>query len=113
LNRVFANIFSNAIAHTSDGGEINTYFSLTEDNRYLLIEISDTGTGISDDDADHIFERFYKVEKARHSSQKGNGLGLSIVKEIVEYHGGKIWFKSQSGKGSSFYFTLPVQHETI
>lgn len=109
LDRVFANLLSNALSYTPKGGKIELNFNLSQDNKNLMVEVADTGTGIPEEDQTHIFERFYKVAKARQASHKSNGLGLAIAKEIVEYHGGQIWVKSQLGIGSSFFFTLPVQ----
>lgn len=111
LDRVFTNILNNALKHTSENGQISLKFNITEDKQKLLIEISDTGLGIPEKDLSHIFERFYKVSKARQSSQKGSGLGLAITKEIIEYHGGEIWVESEVGVGSQFFFTLPLHFE--
>ena len=72
----------------------------------MLVSVSDTGTGIPGDELNRIFERFYKIDKAR--SGGGTGLGLAIAKHIVQDHHGKIWVESQEGKGSTFIFTLPV-----
>lgn len=109
LDRVFTNLLSNALSHTSEGGSIDLNFDLTEDKKKLLIEVSDTGIGIPEEDLPHIFERFYKVSKARQISHKSSGLGLAIAKEIVEYHGGQIWVESEISKGTHFSFTLPIQ----
>ncbi|OEF98143.1 hypothetical protein BHF68_00165 [Desulfuribacillus alkaliarsenatis] len=111
LNRVFTNLLSNAINHTPVTGKINLYFAVNEDKTNLVIQLSDTGSGIAEQDLPHIFERFYKVSKARSINAKSVGLGLAITREIIEYHGGRIWVESQESKGSSFYFTLPVHYE--
>ncbi|MDW7674560.1 MAG: 7TM diverse intracellular signaling domain-containing protein [Bacillota bacterium] len=108
LDRVFANLFSNALNHTTEGCQVELTFKLTEDNKKLLIIVTDTGVGISENDLPHVFERFYKVSKARQTSHQSSGLGLAIAKEIVEYHGGEIWAESNLGQGSSFFFTLPI-----
>lgn len=112
LDRVFTNLFSNALKYTPEGGRIELSFDCTADNKNLLIEISDTGVGISRDDLPHIFERFYMVSKARQDNDTSSGLGLAIAKEIVEYHDGEIWVKSEIDKGSSFFFTLPIHDKT-
>jgi two-component system phosphate regulon sensor histidine kinase PhoR len=72
----------------------------------MVVTVADTGTGISKDDLPHVFERFFKVDKAR--SGEGTGLGLAIAKHIVQAHGGYIWVESEEGKGSIFGFRLPV-----
>ncbi|MTI82064.1 MAG: hypothetical protein FH758_14570 [Firmicutes bacterium] len=108
LDRVFTNLFSNALKHTPTGGQINLNFYLTEDGEKILIEVADTGTGISAEELPFIFERFYMVSKVRQNSSKNSGLGLAIAKEIVQYHGGDIWVESEIGKGCSFFFTLPI-----
>jgi len=70
--------------------------------------VTDNGSGISEADLPHIFERFYRGEKSRSRDYGGAGLGLVICKQIIEAHGGRIWAESFHGKGSVFYFTLPV-----
>ncbi|MCC5909743.1 MAG: sensor histidine kinase [Clostridiaceae bacterium] len=106
LERVFTNLLTNALKHTSNEGIIQLSFNFTANKKNLLIKISDTGTGIPQEDLPHIFDRFYMVSKARQTNS--SGLGLTIVKEIVEYHGGEVWVQSEVGKGSDFFFILPV-----
>lgn len=108
LERVFSNLLSNALKYTSEGDHIELGFDLTEDNKNLLIQVSDTGNGILPDDLPNIFNRFYMSSKARERDDNSRGLGLAIVKEIVEYHDGQIWVESKIGQGSRFSFTLPV-----
>jgi signal transduction histidine kinase len=108
IDRVFTNLFSNAIKYTPEEGSIDLNFALTSDRNELLIEVSDTGIGIPPEDLSHIFERFYKATKSRQANYKGKGLGLAIVKEIVEYHGGNIRVDSELGKGTRVFFTLPL-----
>lgn len=76
--------------------------------QWLLVAVSDTGIGIPTQDVQRIFERFYKVDRARTRNQGGTGLGLAIAKHLVEGHGGLLWATSEEGKGSTFYFTLPL-----
>jgi two-component system phosphate regulon sensor histidine kinase PhoR len=75
---------------------------------WLLISIRDTGVGIPSQDLPRIFERFYKVDRARTRHTGGTGLGLAIAKHLIEGHGGRIWATSREGHGSTFFFTLPV-----
>ncbi|MDR1539285.1 MAG: HAMP domain-containing histidine kinase [Clostridiales bacterium] len=100
LSQVWINLLSNAIKFTPEGGAI----MVTLKDRAVTIE--DTGSGISSDDKPHVFERFYKVDKARDRSLGGNGLGLSIVKKILELHGFSIALESELGKGTKFTIGL-------
>lgn len=108
LERVFANLLSNAIKHSSEGSNIDLSFNYANDRKSLLVQVSDTGTGIPSEDLPHIFDRFYMASKARQTETNNSGLGLAIVKEIIEYHGGQIWVESEFGQGSSFCFSLPI-----
>lgn len=104
IEQVLFNLLHNAIKFTPPGGSIT--LKATRDGEHVVIAVKDTGVGISDEDQTRIFERFYKADRAR--SGGGTGLGLSIARHMVESHGGKIWLESQTGKGSTFYFSLPV-----
>lgn len=106
LHDVFVNLLSNAFKFTPEGGQV--FIQAFEKEDYVLHEIRDTGIGIPEDKFQKIFEEFYQVESGKHG---GTGLGLAITKRIVEEHGGKIWVESCLGKGSSFYFTLPIFKE--
>ena len=83
--------------------------TLTRSGRKAVIRIADTGIGIPAEDLPHIFDRFYRVDKARSRATGGTGLGLSIVKQIVQMHGGDIRASSTEGKGTTFEIELPVQ----
>jgi len=106
MEEVFSNLVSNAINYTPDGGKVT--ISVRVEKKYLCITVSDTGFGIPGEDLERIFERFFRVknEKTRHII--GTGLGLPIVKSIVEAHNGKIKVESELGKGSRFYIYLPL-----
>lgn len=105
IEQVLVNLIQNAIKFTPRGGEITVSARAKADD--IVFSVSDTGIGIAGEDMERIFERFYKVDKARTGG--GTGLGLSIAKQIVEAHGGRIWVESSEGKGSTFYFTIPVK----
>jgi Signal transduction histidine kinase len=105
MTQVIDNIVNNAIKYSPDGGTITC--RLLETNKHIIISISDEGLGIPRKDIKKVFDRFYRVDKARSRKQGGTGLGLSISKEIVEQHKGRIWVNSAEGKGSTFYISLP------
>ncbi|WP_334329367.1 cell wall metabolism sensor histidine kinase WalK [Companilactobacillus sp. HBUAS59699] len=105
MTQVIDNIVNNAIKYSPDGGVITC--RLLETNKHIIISISDEGLGIPRKDIKKVFDRFYRVDKARSRKQGGTGLGLSISKEIVEQHKGRIWVNSAEGKGSTFYISLP------
>jgi two-component system, OmpR family, phosphate regulon sensor histidine kinase PhoR len=104
LVQVLVNLLHNAIKFTPPGGNIT--LSARQQDDFILFLVQDTGAGISADDLPRIFERFYKSDRARTGS--GTGLGLAIARHTIEAHGGKIWVESVEGKGSTFYFTVPV-----
>jgi len=106
MSQVWTNIIHNSIKFTPSNGAIT--ISLRQADEYAIILITDTGIGISEQDQLHIFERFYKADHARERSKGGNGLGLSIVKKIVEMHGGTITVESELGKGTTSTITLPI-----
>jgi two-component system, OmpR family, sensor histidine kinase BaeS len=115
IEQVLGNLLSNAIRHTPEGGQIQISVKvagndLVSGKNSLIVSVSDTGEGIPAEHLPHIFERFYRVETSRSRSQGGAGLGLAIVKQMVRAHGGQVWVESQSGKGSTFYFSLPYNY---
>src|SRR3972149_677061 len=101
IERVIANLFDNAIKYSPCNSSITV--KLADWNLEVLVQMIDTGIGISAEHIPYIFDAFYRVSR----DSEGSGLGLSIAKAIVEAHGGKIWVKSQMGKGCTFSFTLP------
>ena len=104
LQRVFVNLISNALKHTKDG---TVLIKAEAGDETVTVTVKDTGCGISPEDLPHIWERYYK---GKHS-ETGTGLGLFIVRFIVESHGGTINVESEQGKGTAFTFTLPVAAE--
>jgi len=112
LEQVLINLLDNAIKYTPEGGRV--IVSVVEkDSKDIQFSIEDNGIGIPNEDLSRIFERFYRVDKGRSKELGGTGLGLSIVKHLVQAHGGRVWVDSQLGKGSTFYFTLPMRSEAI
>ncbi len=106
LAQVVTNLLSNAIHYNRAGGEVGV--RLTVEAGEALLAVSDTGCGIPEEDRPHLFERFYRVDKARSRASGGNGLGLAICKSVVEGHGGTIGFTTHAGRGSTFTVRLPV-----
>jgi len=107
LKRVFFNLLDNAIKYTPTGG----WLKLSAENKpdQIMITVQDTGCGIPEEAIPYLFERFYRVDKARSRYLGGTGLGLAICKEIVERYGGSIGvLETREGLGSTFFFTLPV-----
>ena len=81
---------------------------LEKTSTHVLLRVRDTGCGIPEEHLPHIFERFYRADQARARATGGAGLGLTIVRQLVEAHGGRVWVESAPGQGSTFAFTLPV-----
>jgi two-component system phosphate regulon sensor histidine kinase PhoR len=106
LSQVWINLLHNSIKFTPEEGSITITLTLVENK--AVCRISDTGIGISPEDKSHVFERFYKADKSRDRSLGGSGLGLSLVKKIVELHGGTVSVESEAEKGSIFTVTLPI-----
>ena len=109
LVQVVTNILSNAIKFTDKGGEITvTAHEENEPVRQVVVAISDTGIGIPEEELDLIFDKFHRAGDLLTAKVEGTGLGLAIARQIVEYHGGRIWARSRHGAGSSFLFTIPL-----
>jgi heavy metal sensor kinase len=106
LSQLLANLVDNAIKYTPDHGTVT--LSLFRDDSWARMEVTDTGRGIAPEHLPHIFDRFYRVDKARSRTSGGTGLGLAIVKGIAEQHGGKVTVTSQPGKGSTFTVWLKL-----
>jgi len=105
LAQVLTNLLENAIKFTPDDGRIAVGWRAA--NGEVEVSVADTGAGIAEVDLPHVFERFYKADRARAATSGGSGLGLAITKHIVEAHGGRIRVSSEPGRGTTFTFTLP------
>ena len=111
MTQVIDNILNNAIKYSPDGGKITVSMKTTDDQ--MILSISDQGLGIPKQDLPKIFDRFYRVDRARSRAQGGTGLGLAIAKEIIKQHNGFIWAKSEYGKGSTFTIVLPYDNDAV
>lgn len=106
IDQVFANLLDNALKFTPEGGKITISARKIEEK--IEVSVEDTGVGLSEENRQHIFDQFYQTEDTLSRKTGGTGLGLSIVKQLVEAHGGRISLESELGKGTRFFFTLPV-----
>jgi two-component system phosphate regulon sensor histidine kinase PhoR len=118
LGRVITNLIHNSIKFTEAGGitisaqRLNDMLGATGEaavEEWVVVSVADTGVGIPPDEISRIFERFYKIDRARNRQQAGTGLGLAIAKHIIEAHGGRIWAESNGKTGTTFYFSLPPE----
>ena len=111
MTQVIDNILNNAIKYSPDGGKITVSMKTTDDQ--MILSIKDQGLGIPKQDLPKIFDRFYRVDRARSRAQGGTGLGLAIAKEIIKQHNGFIWAKSEYSKGSTFTIVLPYDKDAV
>jgi signal transduction histidine kinase len=109
VRRAVANLVSNAVKYAPHSGVV--LVRAQQDGDDIIFSVHDRGPGIPQKDQIRLFEKFYRVRQKDQDNSKGSGLGLAIVKSIVQRHGGRVWVHSQEGKGSSFYFSLPVRCE--
>ena len=107
IERVLENLIENAMRHTPAGGKVSV--ALMADRQDVAVEVSDTGSGISQKELPYIFERFYQLDKSRNSSPGFAGLGLAICKRVLELHGRSISVDSNIGSGTTFAFNLPAE----
>jgi signal transduction histidine kinase len=107
--QILTNLIDNALKFTAQGGTIAISAEVSEeDPNFICISVADTGSGISPEDRRRVFEYLYQANNSAEATRKGLGLGLYICKELVSYHGGRIWVQSSLGHGSTFFFTLPI-----
>lgn len=103
------NLIENAIHYTPKDGKITVTVSLNSEG--VVVEVADTGIGIPEEDKAKIFGRFFRAKNAVESGEHGSGLGLFIVKRIIEKHGGRVWFESEENKGSKFFMLFPLKYK--
>ncbi|HEY3374677.1 MAG TPA: ATP-binding protein [Candidatus Aquicultor sp.] len=114
ISQVLYNLIGNAFQYTTEGDTIKIRATLDTtlaggvDNPTILVVVEDTGAGIAESDLPYVFDHFYRVDQSRARVSGGSGIGLAIVKHLVEAHGGQVWAKSEFGRGSTFYFALPT-----
>jgi len=111
IQRVLYNLVQNAIRHTPTNGSITLTTQVV--NTGVQVNVTDTGEGIESQDLPHLFEQFYRGEKSRNRTTGGAGIGLAIVKRIVEAHRGKVWVESEVGQGAKFSFILPIAKSSV
>lgn len=111
LKMAVSNLLDNAIRYTQPGGVVEVVAK--EDGDFIIVSVKDSGMGVPDSQKSRIFTKFFRGDNVIKIQTEGSGLGLYLVKNIVEKHGGKIWFDSKENKGTTFYFTLPVKKEFI
>ena len=111
MTQAIDNIMNNAIKYSPNGGTITC--RLNDPQRYIILSITDQGLGIPRKDLKKVFDRFYRVDKARSRKQGGTGLGLSISKEVIEAQGGHVWVNSMENRGSTFYISLPYDAKEV
>jgi signal transduction histidine kinase len=111
LNQVWINLIHNALKFSKEKGRVD--IALSADGGGAVFEIRDSGCGIPEEDIAHVFERFYKADKARDRSLGGNGLGLALVKRIVALHDGEVWVESEAGEGATFTVQLPSAQKEV
>jgi signal transduction histidine kinase len=109
LERILYNLLENAVKYSPQGGEIKV--SVQPEEEQLVIGVSDQGVGISPADQAKLFAPFQRLEESRPGGVRGVGLGLLVCQRLVEAHGGRIWVESEPGRGSTFFFTLPLNQE--
>jgi two-component system phosphate regulon sensor histidine kinase PhoR len=106
LGQVLVNLLHNAVKFSAQGSTVTV--AARQEDGSVAVEVRDQGVGIPRAEQTRVFERFYKIDKARERGQGGTGLGLAIARHVVEGHGGRIWVDSEEGRGSTFTFTVPI-----
>jgi signal transduction histidine kinase len=110
LRQAIGNLVDNAIKYTPTGGQVSVSVRMNQDDE-VLVRVADTGIGIAPENQVRLFEKFYRIKRRETVDIPGTGLGLALVKSIVERHGGRVWVESEINKGSKFYVALPIEEE--
>lgn len=113
LGMALFNLLDNAIRYNVKNGEVIVGLNTLKDKPYLLISVKDTGIGVTEQEKEKLFTKFFRADNAIKAAPNGSGLGLYIVKNIIRRHGGEVWFESEINRGTTFYFTLPIDPELI
>ncbi len=108
ISQVLANLLENALRHTPESGRVMVSLEPEDGEEAVRMTVHDTGAGVPEDDLPNVFERFYRADPARSRAEGGSGVGLAVVKQLVEAHGGRVSVQSTPGQGASFGFTLPA-----
>jgi signal transduction histidine kinase len=111
ISLVVQNLIENAANYSLENGRINIFLFEDKEKNEVLFKVQDNGIGIPEDQKDRIFTKFFRAQNAVHAETVGSGLGLFINKNIIESHGGRIWFESEKDKGAIFYFSLPLSKD--
>ncbi len=111
LRQAIGNLVDNAIKYTPSGGEVSVGLEVDEARGEVIIHVHDTGIGIAPEDQLRLFEKFYRIRRRETGNVPGTGLGLALVRSIIERHGGRVWVESELNKGSTFYIALPLRTE--
>lgn len=113
LSIALSNLITNAIKYNVENGEVTVEIKKLEDKPYVQISVKDTGIGIPFEDTKSLFNKFFRADNAQKTVTEGTGLGLYITKNVIQRHGGEIWAESQINRGTTFYFTLPVDPKLV
>jgi signal transduction histidine kinase len=113
LRQAIGNLVDNAIKYTPAGGQVSVGMEIKPSDSEVVLHVSDTGIGIAPEDQLRLFEKFYRIKRRETGNVPGTGLGLALVKSIVERHQGRVWVESKLNQGATFYVALPLESDDI